>query len=1149
MTNLTRSNLIDPAEIEVGGKLPEICLARHASHRKSVSERSALCLVGITLLAICGSVAGQSTSVSTGSKAIDSEASASNLQQHQAQTPPSTSLMHIVPFGPPRKRPAAPRGAASEPVLPYWGGPVISNIHVVEVFWGSFVDSGSTTGLQQYFTDVTNSNYFDLLSEYGTVNVTGQGGAPGSNQLIGRGAFDGKFVITPSLCPGSAAATPPTCSLTDAQIQNELVNQLSNLPAPVTDAQGNFNTIYLIYFPPGVQITIGKSQSCMGGGFCAYHSSLGLNSRTGLPYGVFPDFGPTSGCSAANQGCGSSTAFNNLTAVSSHELGEAATDVDVSNATTFAPPLAWFSNLTGEELGDICTQQQAQITAGSNTYTVQKLWSNMQNACVTAPAQYRLATATNAIPGKPFNLTVTVMGNNGVATAYANTVHFTSSDAQAVLPADYTFVPATDAGLHTFSVTLKSLNSQSITATDILAAPITATADVSVNHNPDLAIAGTHTGNFRQGQTGAAYQIAISNDGDLPTTGSVTVTDSLPSDLTATAMSGTGWTCTLSTLTCTRSDVLAAGAAYPLIILTVNVSDVAQAFVTNAATVSGGGEVNTFNDTSNDNTAITQLPDLAITKTHSGSFSQGQTGAIYTLTVSNAGNASTVGLVTTKDALPVGLVAAAIGGTGWTCALNTLTCTRSDVQAAGGSYPPITLVVKVASNAATSLTNSATVSGGGEVNTANDTANDVTSITQPSPDLVIASTHSGNFIQGQTGATYALIVSNIGPVASSGTVTATDNVPTYLTATAISGSGWTCDLPTVTCTRSDPLAAGPNSSYPPITLTVTVSSVSGLSLTNAAVVSGGGELDTTNDSATDPTTITGWPDLVVNLSHNGNFAQGETGATYSLTVINNGAAPTFGTVSATDALPTGLTPTDISGSGWTCTLATLTCTRNDPLISFYPVITVTVNVASNAQSSITNMVTVSGGGEINTTDNKASDPTQILPPVSISLEGENGTVKAGNAAAFSFSVFSTPSGTVTLSCSKLPANAACIFTPSTVAGSSTGPSFVNLSITTQAPSAAALRPSLPDHKAPLYQLTFAMLGLAVTLSHRKRRKARFLATFTVLLFLAGCGGGSNTSSPPPPVGGTPIGAYTITVTANNNSANLQASTPITLTVQ
>src|SRR5438034_6604389 len=93
-----------------------------------------------------------------------------------------------------------------------------------------------------------------------------------------------------------------------------------------------------------------------------------------------------------------------------------------------------------------------------------------------------------------------------------------------------------------------------------------ATASVTVPP-PDLTVTKSHTGNFTQGQLGATYTITATNSGSAPTSGTVTVTDTLPAGLTATAISGTGWTCVLGTLTCTRSDALLAGATYPAITL------------------------------------------------------------------------------------------------------------------------------------------------------------------------------------------------------------------------------------------------------------------------------------------------------------------------------------------------------------------------------------------------------------------------------------------------------------------------------------------------------------------------------------------------------------------------------------------------------
>jgi uncharacterized repeat protein (TIGR01451 family) len=124
-----------------------------------------------------------------------------------------------------------------------------------------------------------------------------------------------------------------------------------------------------------------------------------------------------------------------------------------------------------------------------------------------------------------------------------------------------------------------------------------------------------------------------------------------------------------------------------------------------------------------------QLPDLTIASSHTGSFAQGQTGATYTLTVRNGGNDPTSGTVTITDTLPAGLTATDFSGSGWSCTLAPLTCARNDALASGGSYPPITLTVDVAANAPASLTNNASISGGGETNTANNTSSDSTTIT------------------------------------------------------------------------------------------------------------------------------------------------------------------------------------------------------------------------------------------------------------------------------------------------------------------------------------------------------------------------------------------------------------------------------------
>jgi hypothetical protein len=162
----------------------------------------------------------------------------------------------------------------------------------------------------------------------------------------------------------------------------------------------------------------------------------------------------------------------------------------------------------------------------------------------------------------------------------------------------------------------------------------------------------------------------------------VTVIDTLPGGLAATAMTGAGWDCMLASLTCTRADVLASGASYPVVLLTVDVAATAPASVTNISSISGGGEANLVNNAASDVTAVVQLADLAVSVGH-GSFVRGHAGATYTLLVSNVAAAPMPGPVTVADTLPGGLTATAFAGAGWDCVLASLTCTRGDTLAGG----------------------------------------------------------------------------------------------------------------------------------------------------------------------------------------------------------------------------------------------------------------------------------------------------------------------------------------------------------------------------------------------------------------------------------------------------------------------------------
>jgi hypothetical protein len=250
--------------------------------------------------------------------------------------------------------------------LSYFGGHVVSNARVVQVLYGAGtyltnLTRSAAPNMGSFYQQALNSAYVDWLTEYNTT-VAG-----GTNQRIGRGSFVSKVQITP-------AAARNRATISDANIQAELSAQIGSgaLPAP------SANTIYMINFPRGKSINSGGSNSCVPGGFCAYHGTFRRNGAE-VFYGVLPDMSPGSGC---DSGCGNSSQFNNQTSVASHEMIETVTDAEVGLATVVGKPLAWYDPNNGE-IGDICNGIQGTI-AGSdgNTYTVQREWSNQKGACI-----------------------------------------------------------------------------------------------------------------------------------------------------------------------------------------------------------------------------------------------------------------------------------------------------------------------------------------------------------------------------------------------------------------------------------------------------------------------------------------------------------------------------------------------------------------------------------------------------------------------------------------------------------------------------------------------------------------------------------------------------------------------------------------------
>jgi uncharacterized protein (TIGR03437 family) len=267
------------------------------------------------------------------------------------------------------------------------------------------------------------------------------------------------------------------------------------------------------------------------------------------------------------------------------------------------------------------------------------------------------------------------------------------------------------------------------------------------------------------------------------------------------------------------------------------ISDAAWLTVTSPATGAGNGTVQYSiapNQTGDPRTGhivvagetftVTQttltMAVLSVASSHAEPFVQGQTGAAYTVTVSNqAGAAVTSGAVTVVENIPAGLTLVSMAGTGWVCAGTT--CTRSDALGGGSTYPAIAVVVNVAGNAASPLVNSVSVSGGGSVTAG---ATDPTTIASPTTPVITPGTgvfSAASFVPGiAANSWFGISGTNLSTVTDTWSNTIVNGVlPSSLDGVSVSVGGLPAYIYYVSPTQINALA--PNVAAGPVTVTVT----------------------------------------------------------------------------------------------------------------------------------------------------------------------------------------------------------------------------------------------------------------------------------------------------------------------------------------
>ncbi len=499
------------------------------------------------------------------------------------------------------------------------------------------------------------------------------------------------------------------------------------------------------------------------------------------------------------------------------------------------------------------------------------------------------------------------------------------------------------------------------------------------------------------------YTLAVRNVGNSPSTGPISVVDTLPIGLTFLSHTGANWSCGAQgqIVTCTFSGTLN-GNTESAVQLSVRVGPEAVPKVTNTATCSTAGEVNLANNSVSLTSEVKPgLPiDLSIGKSHIGTFVRGANG-VYTITVRNAGPVPTNTTFTVEDILPVGYSFVSATGTGWNCIASgqLVTCTNTGVLNSA-TNSTITLTVAVGASAAESSINRVCVIHPGDINASNNCANDTT-VARTGVDLEMRKGHAGDFGQGGTGV-YSLSVKNLSVIPGTGTVTVTDTLPTGLTYASYAGIGWTCSAngQTVTCTNPNAIAP---LAVSVIFLTVNVAANAPAQVTNTATCSNANEVYTPNNTSSDITKIVPRTDLAVAIAAADNPAVSGAPLTYTATV-RNGTATVANAVDITVTLPTGVSPQAVNPpAGWTVSLSgnsvkfSRTAMAGNE-IGILPIQTTTNPGIVEGASLTTSVRLVSTTSDIITNNNSASTVTRFITRADLSaalrVDGRNPALEA-----------------------------------------------------------------------------------------------------------------------------------------------------------
>ena len=252
------------------------------------------------------------------------------------------------------------------------GGPVINAPQLSILFVGDWTSTENQTRaarLRQFTSDFLNSQYMNILSQYGC----------GSK---------GKLIT-------SVFVNSPNQSLSAADIQNILQTAIDTgrIPEPAAvSPDGKLSSGYLLFLDNGIAVDdnanpndpIRVCEPDHDNGF-GFHDSFVTRNGNTCPFAIVP--GLTDSClrNACEDDSRCSlhldlTQEQRQTQVASHELSEMFSDPVPRNSPAFTDidDRGPDGNPVGEN-GDLCNGRSATITVGPNTWTVQEMYSKVDD--------------------------------------------------------------------------------------------------------------------------------------------------------------------------------------------------------------------------------------------------------------------------------------------------------------------------------------------------------------------------------------------------------------------------------------------------------------------------------------------------------------------------------------------------------------------------------------------------------------------------------------------------------------------------------------------------------------------------------------------------------------------------------------------------